>query len=160
MAKSFDEKRSDFDRMLDGRLPKAVKAVELLANLARKSDYAWTPSVLQTMLDQLDDAVDMVAKSFGASAGPAPASNAGGSCEVGLTPAPTEAAGAASVRGGSEAREVALPPHHPGPVSTTDKTALKAAFLRMKRGEVEAGMKDMAKVFLGWSHLSEERDDA
>lgn len=68
MAKSFDEKRSDFDRMLDGRLPKAVKAVELLANLARKSDYAWTPSVLQTMLDQLDDAVDMVAQAFGASA--------------------------------------------------------------------------------------------
>jgi hypothetical protein len=73
MAKTFDEKRSDFDRMLEGRLPKAVKAVELLANLARKSDYAWTPAGLQTMLDQLDDAVDAVAKAFGASEGQAPA---------------------------------------------------------------------------------------
>lgn len=68
MAKTFDEKRNDFDRMLEGRLPKALKAVELLTNLARKSDYAWTPAVLQSMLDQLDDAVDMVATAFGASA--------------------------------------------------------------------------------------------
>jgi hypothetical protein len=74
MAKSFDEKRDDFDRMLEGRLPKALKAIELLTNLARKSDYAWTPAILQGMLDQLDDAVDAVAAAFGAPA-PAPTSS-------------------------------------------------------------------------------------
>lgn len=70
---TYDEKREAFQRMLAGRLPKAVKAVELLANLSRKQDYAWTGTELQALLDQLDDAVDMVAKAFGVSEGPAPA---------------------------------------------------------------------------------------
>jgi hypothetical protein len=73
MSKSYDEKREAFDRLCDPRLERAVKAIELLANLARKSDYAWTDQKLQQMLDSLDDAVDVVAKAFGASAGSAPA---------------------------------------------------------------------------------------
>lgn len=69
MAKSYDEKRDAFQRMLAGRLPKAVKAVELLANLARGSDYAWTNAELQSMTDQLDDAVDTVLGAFGIDTG-------------------------------------------------------------------------------------------
>lgn len=65
MTASYDEKREAFQRMLAGRLPKAVKAVELLANLSRKSDYAWTSPELQSMVDQLEDALDMVLQSFG-----------------------------------------------------------------------------------------------
>ena len=65
MPKTYDEKRDAFQRMLEGRLPKAVKAVELLANLARGSDYAWTNAELQGMTDQLDDAVDTVLSAFG-----------------------------------------------------------------------------------------------
>lgn len=69
---TYDEKREAFQRMLAGRLPKAVKAVELLANLSRKQDYAWTGTELQALLDQLDDAVDMVAKAFGAAPAESP----------------------------------------------------------------------------------------
>jgi len=65
MPKTHYEKRDAFQRMMGGRLPKAVKAVELLANLARGSDYAWTNAELQGMTDQLDDAVDTVLSAFG-----------------------------------------------------------------------------------------------
>lgn len=65
MPKTHDEKREAFQRMLAIRLPKAVKAIELLANLARKGDYAWTNAVLQDMTDQLDAAFDVVASAFG-----------------------------------------------------------------------------------------------
>lgn len=71
MAKTYDEKRRDFQRMLEGRLPKAVKAIELLSNLARKSDYAWLSSELQSMIDQIDDAVDGVMDAFGLGEEPA-----------------------------------------------------------------------------------------
>lgn len=62
----METKEEKFRRMLAIRLPNAVKAVELLAKLSRKQDYAYAPVDVQKMLDQLDDAVDMVAKSFGA----------------------------------------------------------------------------------------------
>lgn len=62
----METKNEKFLRMLNGRLPKAIKAIELLANLSRKSDYEWTPAQLQSMFDQLDDAVDVVAGAFGA----------------------------------------------------------------------------------------------
>jgi hypothetical protein len=65
MPKTFDEKREAFQRMLEGRLPKAVKSVELLANLSRKSDYEYLSSEVLGMLDQLDRAVDGVAEAFG-----------------------------------------------------------------------------------------------
>lgn len=62
----METKNQKFRRMLELRLPKAVKAIELLANLSRKTDYEWTAPQLQSMLDQLDDAVDGVAQAFGA----------------------------------------------------------------------------------------------
>jgi hypothetical protein len=65
MAKPDEQKREDFQRMLGGRLPKAVKAVELLGNLARTADYKWTNAELQDMVDQLDGAVDGVLSAFG-----------------------------------------------------------------------------------------------
>lgn len=60
-----DTKREKFRRILAIRLPKAIKAVELLTNLSRKSDYEWSTTELQDMVNQLDDAVDGVLASFG-----------------------------------------------------------------------------------------------
>lgn len=65
MAKTFDEKREAFQRMRDARLGKALKAIELLGNLARKSGYEYLSSEVLEMLDQLDSAVDTVADAFG-----------------------------------------------------------------------------------------------
>lgn len=62
---TMETKRQKFQRMLAIRLPKAVKAVELLGNLARKSDYEWSTLELQNMADTLDDAVDDVLEKFG-----------------------------------------------------------------------------------------------
>jgi hypothetical protein len=133
MPKTFDEKRVDFDRMLEGRLPKAVKAVELLANLARKSDYAWTPSVLQTMLDQLDDAVDMVAKAFGASEGPAPAPSTG----------ETQAAPVGEV------------PRAASPVIIDQRAEVRWAHDALRRGNTELAEARLKLVIKAW--IEEER---
>ncbi len=72
MAKTYEQKREAFQRMLEGRLSKAVKSVALLANLSRKSDYAWTSEELQQMCNQLDDAVDTVMQAFGVDTAPPP----------------------------------------------------------------------------------------
>ena len=118
----MESKHQKFERMRDARLPKAVKAIELLGNLASR-DYERSADEVRALLDQLYDAVEGVADEFG----------------VGEAPAPVD-----------------LPDHHPGPVSVSDKAALKQAFMLMKGGEAERGMEAMAKVFLGWSHISEE----
>lgn len=61
-----ESKREKFQRMLDVRLPKAVKAIGLLMNLGRKSDYEYSTLERREMLDMLYDAVDEVADAFGA----------------------------------------------------------------------------------------------
>lgn len=60
-----ETKQEKFDRMLEARLPKAVKAIELLGNLSRKGDYEWHGSQIDDMLDQLEGAVDGVMDAFG-----------------------------------------------------------------------------------------------
>lgn len=135
--KTYDEKREAFDRMLEGRLPKAVKAIELLSNLSRKSDYAWTNAQLQSMIDQLDDAVDGVMKAFGID-----------------TPAEEPAAPVATE----------APTSTPEPRATVsaavdgfDKTRIKKAYLRIARGDRIHGMRDLRGVILSWgSHLMDD----
>jgi hypothetical protein len=61
-----ETKREKFQRMLGVRLPKAVKSIELLQNLSRKSDYEYSTTERREMLDALYDAVDEVADAFGA----------------------------------------------------------------------------------------------
>ncbi len=68
MAKTFEEKNAKFNDMMNSRLPKAEKAIELLGNLSRKSDYAWTDKELQAVMDRLDDAIDGVMEAFGVAA--------------------------------------------------------------------------------------------
>lgn len=135
--KTYDEKREAFDRMLEGRLPKAVKSVELLANLSRKSDYAWTNAQLQEMIDKLDDAVDSVMKAFGVEA------------QV-VVEAPEEPAVSRPV-------EAPVADVERAAVSGFDKTKIKQAYLRIARGDRVHGMRDLRGVILGWgSHLVED----
>ena len=135
--KTYDEKREAFDRMLEGRLPKAVKAIELLSNLSRKGDYAWTNAQLQSMIDQLDDAVDGVMKAFGVeTTADEPKSEA-------VAPAPfPEPRATVSVSAA---------------VDGFDKTRIKKAYLRIASGDRVHGMRDLRGVILGWgSHLMDD----
>ena len=147
MAKTFDEKRADFDRMLEGRLPKAVKAIELLANLARKSDYAWTPAVLQTMLDQLDDAVDMVAQAFGSAAPASPPPPATGehrtSAPEQVTDAPVEA------RAGGGGRDQVVPPTG-AQVKLDQRAEVRWAHDALRRGDTELAEARLKLVIKAW----------
>jgi len=59
-----DTKHADFVRIRDSRLPKATKAIGLLANLAG-SGYASTPEEQDALVAALQDAVDAVARKFG-----------------------------------------------------------------------------------------------
>ena len=128
MPASYDEKREAFQRMLAGRLPKAVKAVELLANLSRRQDYEWLPAELQGMLDQLDDAVDMVSEAFGAGvkASPAPA------------PAPVEVVEAPG-----------------GRVEIDQRAEVRWAYDALKRGDMMFAKDRMQRVIKFW--IEEEK---
>ena len=128
MPASYDEKREAFQRMLAGRLPKAVKAVELLANLSRRQDYEWLPAELQGMLDQLDDAVDMVSEAFGAGvkASPVPA------------PAPVEVVEAPG-----------------GRVEIDQRAEVRWAYDALKRGDMMFAKDRMQRVIKFW--IEEEK---
>lgn len=58
-------KREKFERIRDTRLPKAIKAIKLLQNLGRKSDYDYNENLAREITDQLYDAVDGVAGALG-----------------------------------------------------------------------------------------------
>jgi len=131
MAISYDEKREAFQRMLAGRLPKAVSAVRLLANLSRKQDYAWLPAEVQAVLDQLDDAVDVVSVSFGVGAAPAPA----------LAPAPAPAPVAAEAPGGR--------------VEIDQRAEVRWAYDALKRGDHGLAKERMHRVIKVW--IEEEK---
>lgn len=141
MTKSYDEKREAFQRMLAGRLPKAVKSVELLANLSRKSDYAWTNSELQQMVDQLDDAVDAVMKSFGLDQEePAP-----------KTMPATEDPVAAFMLG-DYAEDVTMV-EAPGPgtaIPGRDRSDIRAALRQLQAGDTKRGTEALRKIVSGW----------
>lgn len=68
-----DETRSEkFARILAVRLPNAIKAIELIGNLAGR-DYESTKAESRALVDELYDSVDLVADLFGVeSAAPAP----------------------------------------------------------------------------------------
>lgn len=168
MPKTYDEKREAFQSMLDKRLPKASHAIGLLRNLSRKADYAWTQQELQTMLDELDDAVDSVAQSFGA--GVAAAEPKTGEADVVSSASPesmkdgiiafAEHAGFTLapwqvdvLRGISRDFTAGLAPR---PVEGHDRAAIKAAYLQIAKGDKVHGLKALRSVILGWN--PEEKD--
>ena len=61
---THEEKRDAFLRILEGRLPKAIKAIDLLANLSNKSSYAWTTLEVNVMLDELEASLATVYEAF------------------------------------------------------------------------------------------------
>jgi hypothetical protein len=145
----METKNEKFLRMLDGRLPKALHAIGLLENLSRKNDYEWTPAQLQSMLDQLDDAVDGVAQAFGLMVDAAKA-----------PPKPPASAAEGEVDLLALMRREQQQIMSAGPVPVSDKAALKRAYDMIAGGDAAGGMKAMGRVFLGWSHISapEEND--
>jgi len=136
VAKTYDEKRRDFQRMLEGRLPKAVKAIELLSNLARKSDYAWLNSELQNMVDQIDDAVDGVMSAFG----------------LGEEPAKLPAKDGPDTTQRSDA---AAPGSSPTQVSKDHRAEVRWAFDALRRGDLELAEARMKLVIADW--IEEEK---
>lgn len=71
-----------FERILSGRLPKALDAIRLLGNLTNKRDYEFTEAQAQAVVDELQAKVDELAAAFGLEAGHPP---------VPLSPAPAAA---------------------------------------------------------------------
>lgn len=120
----METKNEKFTRMLETRLPKAEKAVLLLSNLARKSDYEWTDAQMQELMDRLDDAVDAVAEAFGV-----------GGSKGGDAPA--------------DAGEIA--PAEGGPVNSFDKMSIRSAYMAIAKGDRVHGLQALRKVILGWA---------
>lgn len=60
----MESKNDKFRRIRDVRLPKAVKAIELLANLGGR-DYECSFDEAEELLDTLDEAVSTVSKALG-----------------------------------------------------------------------------------------------
>jgi hypothetical protein len=60
----METKNEKFQRIRDQRLPKALKAIELLGNLA-SHNYESTPEEQEAMIEQVLHQVDLVALEFG-----------------------------------------------------------------------------------------------
>ena len=177
MAKSYDEKREAFQRMLEGRLPKAVKQVELLANLSRGSDYAYTNRDVQIIADSLDDAVDTVLQAFGVKNDEEmdiskPRLDDTGAAHADA-PSSNDLSGAANgsdervVRGDSVCADTSLPvvdgrvdglgQRDLGPVGGRDKADIKRAFMMIAKDDKVHGMKLLRSVILGWGHTTDSQ---
>lgn len=131
MPKTYDEKREKFQQMMESRLPKAVKAIELLSNLSRKSDYAWTQAELQDMLDRIDDAVDGVAQSFGVAAPETPAEEE----VIGVVPPP-----AGEPR---STTSIAV-------VDGVDRRDIRAVLRMLHAGDTNKATQLLQKIVCGW----------
>lgn len=123
----IESKNEKFNRMMAVRLPKAIKAIELLSNLSRKSDYEWTQHELQSMTDQLDDAVDSVLSAFG------------------VAPAPEEAEKMVDT-----ASEPAETPADPKFVEVVDRSEVKWAYDALLRSDVDLAKNRLARVLTKW----------
>lgn len=60
----MNAKQQAFERILAGRLPKAIKAIELLGNLSNRGNYDFTEQQAVNLVRQIDQARDSLAKSF------------------------------------------------------------------------------------------------
>ena len=58
------EKWANFKRMRDARLPKAIKAIELLSNLSNRGNYHYEEEEAEQMIRELELAIDSLAKAF------------------------------------------------------------------------------------------------
>jgi tetratricopeptide (TPR) repeat protein len=66
-SKSWDrhaQKWANFKRMRDARLPKAIKAIELLSNLSNRGNYHYEEEEPEQMIRELELAIDSLAKAF------------------------------------------------------------------------------------------------
>lgn len=54
------EKRTNFIKVANARIPKAVKALTVLGNLANKSTYSFTADDVKIMADKIDAAYNAV----------------------------------------------------------------------------------------------------
>ena len=122
--RSEDTKAGKFQRMLDIRLPKAIKAIELLGNLSSR-DYEYTDEQRDALFQQLDDAVDGIAKRFGL-----------GEKEPSAAPSATP---------------VQSPDTGPGPVAGTGPvTGAEREEIRALAMELKTLQSKLIKVILGW----------
>lgn len=137
-----ETKRDKFIRMSEARLPKAVKAVDLLANLGRTRDYEYKPSEARDLIDNLYDAVERVADAFGIEE-PVPDENPLVECDYSQI----------------EARVLAHTIADGGPVSSYDKEAIRDALEILVRGDTHKGTIALRKVVLGWVPPEREKDD-
>lgn len=130
----METKQDKFARMLDIRLPKALKAIDLLTNLSRKSDYEWTEEQANDMITALDKATTRVEYAF-----------TGLASVIEALPEPAPA--------------VDVPVHAPGAVGGYDRAAIRAALLKLTCGD-ETGVVDLRKVVLGWAPEPRGEDNA
>ena len=61
----METKREKFTRLHGSRLPKALKAIDLLANLAKSSDYEYTAEEAGALVKNLRGRVEHLAHIFG-----------------------------------------------------------------------------------------------
>lgn len=64
MALTQDQKQANFDRLIAKRLPAAIKAIELVANLSRPATYAHSDEQARQIADQLRSAATDAIKAF------------------------------------------------------------------------------------------------
>ena len=66
-SKSWDrhaQKWANFKRMRDARLPKAIKAIELIGNLSNRSSYDYEETEAIEIVRKLQSAIDTLAKAY------------------------------------------------------------------------------------------------
>ena len=66
-SKSWDrhaQKWANFKRMRDARLPKAIKAIELVGNLSNRSSYDYEEAEAIEIVRKLQSAIDTLAKAY------------------------------------------------------------------------------------------------
>jgi len=59
-----ETKREKFERMFDSRFPKAIKAIQLLGNLA-SNDYDPDPERQREMLNGIEEELDVLIEKYG-----------------------------------------------------------------------------------------------
>jgi len=117
------EKRERFFRMRDVRLPKAKKAIELLANFSNRSTYDYERSELEEIVRDIEHSLDVVKSAYGI---------------VDTPPAPV-------VERSSEVYTDRIA------VDGKDRNDIKAAVIKIQDGDIRGGVEILRKVILGWT---------
>lgn len=129
---------SDFTRINAGRADKLVAMIETITKAAasQRPPRAEVLELMAPVEDALDALYDLVPEAPKASV-----KFTGGVLQPQRTPVPGTFVDADF--GDLELRALAIAGH--------DRTAIKAAYLRIAGGDLPNGMKDLRKVILGWS---------